>query len=153
MFGVDVSFFYFLITRFLCCTPQRRSSSITLFKESPYGVMEYSTVTGEVSNTVRLISWFNSSSLSSLESILAVTPSISLCISLKRFLPKMRETMMGIFHFPFRMSSESRTGFRCPWHSLLLGTTMVSFIITQKYTFWFLKGYWYPTGNQLLKYT
>src|SRR5690606_22939363 len=36
-------------------------------------------------------------------------PSISLCNSIKRRFPKLKELMMEIFHFPFRMSKVSCT--------------------------------------------
>src|SRR5690242_14398557 len=72
--------------------------------------MEYSTVTGTVSYTVRLMSWFISRSLNSFDNILSVMLGISFAICLKRLLPNDKEIIIGNFHLPLRTSSASLTG-------------------------------------------
>lgn len=112
-----IKYNYLPVIFFLCLTPQIFNSLITLCSDWPCGVMEYSTVGGKVSNMVRFTSWFSSSSLSSLESILSVMPCTSAEICLNRLGPKDSEIIIGSFHLPLRTSIASLTGCNSDRHS------------------------------------
>jgi len=123
------SFCYFPIIFFRWSSPQTLNSLTTFCKVIPCWVMEYSTVGGNVSYTVRVMSLFISKSFSSLESALSVMLPTSFESSLNRFFPKDKATIIKTFHLPFNTSTASFTASMCFMHSAFVSFSIIFFAI------------------------